>query len=76
MLIVERLAAFVIGICLPILAACLILSQLSGCINGGRVYFGYERIDELQETRKLINQPWRCLFVDCKAEEIKNGNKN
>lgn len=74
MKVIESMAALVVGILLPVLAACLILSQLAGCFGGGgRVYLGYERIDELQETRKLLNQPlpWKCLIIDCKEE---NGN--
>lgn len=72
MKVIESMAALAVGVLLPVLAACLILSQLAGCFSGGEFYFGARRIDEFQETKKLINQPWhewKCLFLDCNEGE-------
>lgn len=40
---------------------------LTGC-SGGRVYLGYERVDEYQRTESMKPTPWKCLFVTCEGE--------
>lgn len=41
---------------------------LSGCA-GGKVFVGFERTDEIQETRRTIDKPLSCLFSDCRGSK-------
>lgn len=48
----------------------LLVVYLTSCA-GGRLYVGYEAVDEMQITQKLAKNTWtwRCLFVDCDTKE-------
>lgn len=51
MVIIERLAAFAVGVLLPVLAACLLLSFMAGCsFQVGMDYYGQTGVDKRVQT--------------------------
>lgn len=52
------------------IATGLLVVYLTGCA-GGRIYMGYETIDQLQESRSMTKSPWEwhCLLGGCADKE-------
>jgi hypothetical protein len=61
----ESIASLAVTLLILSALALITLTQ-SGCAY--EVYAGGRRIDKVEQTQVMVNQPWYCAYIECKGD--------